>query len=73
MSIPVRFAPYMVPSVTCLPAEAKDSCDAQTAYGCKMDNKPHCILGVTVDLVLKGYRQLLQRIREGNTKPMFVR
>lgn len=72
MSIPVRFAPYMVPNVTCLPATAKDGCDSQTAYGCKVEDKPHCILGVTVDLVWKGYHYLLQRIKEGNTKPMFV-
>ena len=72
MSIPVRFAPYMVPSVTCMPAKAADKCHNAFSYGCQENNKPHCILGVTVDLVLKGYGALQQRITEGNLEPMYL-
>lgn len=73
MSIPVRFAPYMVPSVTCMPSQAADDCDNKHAYGCKQEDKPHCILNVSVELVMQGYRELLRRVTANNKEPMFLR
>ena len=66
MSNPLRFRPYMVPSVIVLPATSKgDECHARQARGCSHENEPHCILNVSVDAMKAGYTALLQRVSSG--------
>ena len=73
VSIPVRFAPYKVPSVTVFPKEALDGCKDIFSYGCNHIADAHCITSVKVETVLKGYRFLKQRIAANDITPMYIK
>lgn len=73
VSIPVRFAPYKVPSVTVFPAEALDDCDELLAYGCKRINEAHCIASIKVETVLQGYGILKRRIEANDLTPLYLK
>lgn len=73
VSIPVRFAPYKVPSVTVFPAEALDGCDDLLAYGCKHINETHCIASIKVETVLQGYSMLKHRIETNDLTPLYIK
>lgn len=73
VSIPVRFAPYKVPSVTVFPKEALDGCNDVFSYGCKHVADAHCITSVTVETVLNGYDLLKQRIAANDITPMYIK
>ena len=73
VSIPVRFAPYKVPSVTVFPAEALDDCDELLAYGCKSINEAHCIASIKVETVLQGYGILKRRIEANDLTPLYLK
>lgn len=73
MSIPVRFTPYMVPTVMVLPAHSKDDCHARMSHGCSHENEPHCILNVSVKAMQAGYTELLQRAADGINKPLLLK
>lgn len=73
VSIPVRFAPYKVPSVTVFPAEALDDCDELLAYGCKRINEAHCIASIKVETVLLGYGILKRRIEANDLTPLYLK
>lgn len=72
LSVPLRFVPYHVPSVTVFPAVRRGSCSDAWQHGCGAD-EPHCILNVTVETVLKGYEALLQKVKNGDNSPMFAK
>lgn len=65
MSVPIRFQPYHVPSVIVLPPEAAgEKCRLRHGTGCAVAEKPHCILGITVEKMLDAYKLLNQCIEE---------
>ncbi len=67
MSVPMRFRPYQVPSVIVVPAKAAGpKCTIQPGTGCA-EPHPHCILNVTVDKMLEGYKYLDKCIAEGRS------
>lgn len=70
LSIPVRFTPYGVPSVTVVPRAARDGCDDFWRHGCSHDQEPHCILGVSPEAVYAAYRTLVSRVQAGEQKPL---
>ena len=75
MSVPIRFAPYGVPGVICCPAEARGECAKGkeiTGYGCQ-EKKPHCILGVKTETVLRGYRVLQKMLQEHRIQNVFIK
>lgn len=72
-SIPSRFYPYQVPSAVIMPAEPLDGCKDALRYGCEHENEMHCIRQIEPITVLQGYFILQKRIKEGNTKPMFLK
>lgn len=65
LSIPVRFAPYRVPSVVCQPGEPRNDCRDAWRHGCSREREAHCILGVSVELMRRGYVMLRQIVAEG--------
>lgn len=74
LSIPIRFQPYKVPSVIVLPQKAAgDKCKLIYGTGCKVADKPHCILNITVEKMLQGYSFLNQRIEEHRTGAMVIK
>lgn len=73
LSIPVRFAPYRVPSVTVVPRAARDGCDDSWRYGCSHAREPHCILGVSPEVVYAAYRALVSRAQAGEQKPLIFK
>ena len=73
LSIPIRFRPYMVPSVIVLPATSKGTeCHNRHAHGCVHVDEPHCILNVSVEAMKAGYTALLQRVSNGINKLLIV-
>ncbi len=67
MSIPIRFQPYNVPAVIVLPARAAGpNCKIQPGTGCA-EEQPHCILNVTVEKMLEGYKYLDRCMAEGRS------
>lgn len=73
LSIPVRFAPYRVPSVTVVPRAARDGCDDSWRHGCSHAQEPHCILGVSPEAVYAAYRALVSRVQAGEQKPLIFK
>lgn len=73
LSIPVRFTPYHVPSVTVVPREARDGCADRWRHGCSHQNEAHCILGVRPEAALAAWGMLQDRTRAGNILPMMLR
>lgn len=74
MSIPLRFQPYKIPSVIMLPPKAAgDKCRLQHGTGCAVEEVPHCILGITVEKMLEGYKRLNQCIAEGRTAALVLK
>lgn len=73
VSIPARFAPYRVPSVTVLPEKALDGCNAPLEYGCSHVNDAHCISSIKVETVLQGYGVLKQRIGANDLTPLYIK
>lgn len=73
MSVPIRFQPYHVPSVIVLPTRAAGpKCTARHGTGCT-EQKPHCILGITVEKMLEGYKHLNRCIEEGRGGAMVLK
>lgn len=73
LSLPVRFRPYGVPSVTCVPREARDGCADAWRYGCSREGEAHCILGVTVRQVLDAYQLLRRKVAAGDARSVLFR
>ena len=73
VSIPARFAPYRVPSVTVLPEKALDGCNEAFAYGCSHTADAHCISSIKPETVLQGYGMLKQRIEANDLVPMYIK
>ena len=74
MSIPIRFQPYQVPSVIVLPPKsAGDKCKLSHGTGCAVAEGPHCILGITVEKMLDGYKRLNKCIAEGRTAALVIK
>ena len=73
VSIPARFAPYKVPSVTVFPEKALDGCNESLAYGCSHVNDAHCITAVKVETVLQGYGILKRRIEANDLTPFYIK
>ena len=73
MSIPVRFAPYRVPSVTVMPREARGNCHDVFEYGCNHHQEAHCILGVEKEAVLRAWHELRERIIRNDIRPLYLR
>ncbi len=74
MSVPVRFQPYQVPSVIVLPAiPAGDKCRLRHGTGCAGLEQPHCILGITVEKMLEGYKRLNKCIEEHRTAALVMK
>lgn len=74
MSIPLRFQPYKVPSIIMLPPKAAgEKCRLQHGTGCAVEEEPHCILGITVEKMLEGYKRLNQCIAEGRTAALVLK
>lgn len=72
MSVPIRFYPYQVPHVVLLPPTPADDCNGISAYGCEKLNECHCIKGITVDMMKKGYQALMERISKNETTPFYL-
>lgn len=73
MSIPIRFQPYQVPSVIVLPHKAAgEKCKLDHGTGCAVTEAPHCILGITVEKMLDGYKRLNKCIEEGRTAALLI-
>lgn len=67
LSIPIRFQPYHVPAVIVLPARAAGHrCNLKPGTGCA-EQQPHCILNVTVEKMLEGYKYLDRCMAEGRS------
>ena len=74
MSIPLRFQPYKVPSIIMLPPKAAgEKCILKHGTGCAVEEAPHCILGITVEKMLEGYKRLNQCIAEGRTAALVLK
>ena len=74
MSCPVRFQPYGVPAVAVLPAQpAGEKCHLNSGTGCAVKEAPHCILGVTVEKMLQGYKLLGDCIRENRKNAVLLK
>ncbi|WP_029541390.1 glycosyltransferase family 9 protein [Selenomonas sp. AB3002] len=74
MSVPIRFQPYQVPSVILLPPKAAgDKCRLSHGTGCSVAAGPHCILGITVEKMLDGYKRLNKCIEEGRTASLVLK
>ena len=73
MSVPIRFQPYHVPSVIVLPPKAAgDDCRRSHGTGCN-ELEPHCILNITVEKMLEGYKLLNRCIEEGRTASLVLK
>ena len=67
MSVPIRFQPYQVPAVIVLPARAAgQKCNDRHGTGC-VEKVPHCILNITVEKMLEGYKYLDRCMAEGRS------
>ncbi len=74
MAIPIRFQPYQVPSVVVLPPKAAgDKCKLDYGTGCAAKDGPHCILGITVEKMLEGYKRLNKCIEEQRTAALVIK
>ncbi len=74
MSVPIRFQPYHVPSVIVLPPDvAGDKCRLRHGTGCAVTDTPHCILGITVEKMLEGYKRLNKCIEEQRTAALVIK
>lgn len=74
MSIPIRFQPYQVPSVIVIPPKAGgEKCKLGYGAGCAVLDKPHCILGITVEKMLEGYKLLNKCIEEKRTASLVLK
>lgn len=74
MSVPIRFQPYQVPSVIVLPPKAAGpKCQLRHGTGCAVAEGPHCILGITVEKMLDGYKRLNKCIEEGRTASLVLK
>lgn len=74
MSVPIRFQPYHVPSIIVLPPKAAgDKCRLSHGTGCSVAGEPHCILGITVEKMLEGYKLLNKSIEEGRTMSIVLK
>lgn len=73
-SIPVKDAPYNVPSVTVLPKYALDECKNNQGHvsGCSRDSEVHCIKQINESTLLRGYKLLIQQIKTNNVEPQFI-
>lgn len=73
LSVPVRFQPYHVPAVIVVPPKAAGpKCNAGHGTGCTAQ-EPHCILGITVEKMLEGYKYLNKNIQEGRNAVMMLK
>ena len=73
MSIPIRFQPYQTPAVIVLPKKAAgEKCRLTYGTGCAEQGGPHCILGITVERMLEGYKRLNKCIEEGRTAALVI-
>ena len=74
MSVPIRFQPYQVPSVIVIPPHklGKD-CVLIHGTGCAVADRPHCILGITVEKMLEGYEMLETCIRDGRIGSLILK
>lgn len=74
MAVPVRYQPYQVPAVVVLPPVAADKkCNELFGYGCARKDEHHCIAGVTVAKVRKGWNLLQQRIAAGENNVVIMK
>ena len=74
LSIPIRFQPYHVPAVIVLPAKAAGpECQIRPSTGCAVEERPHCILNVTVEKMLEGYKYLNKCIEERRMAAMVLK
>ena len=74
LAVPIRFQPYQVPSIIVLPAKAADpKCQLRYGTGCAVKEGPHCILGITVEKMLEGYKRLNKCIEEGRTAALVIK
>ncbi|MBO6290889.1 MAG: glycosyltransferase family 9 protein [Selenomonas sp.] len=73
LSVPIRFQPYRVPAVIVLPAKAAGPrCRIRPGTGCAED-EPHCILNITVEKMLEGYKYLNKCIEERRMAAMVLK
>ena len=73
LSIPIRFQPYRVPSVVVLPPRAAgEKCRLHDSTGCT-EKEAHCILGITVEKMLDGYKLLNKCIEDGRTAALVIK
>lgn len=73
LSIPVRFTPYRVPSVTVMPRVARDGCNDYWRHGCSHEGEPHCILEVSPAAMYAAYHTLVSRVQAGEQRPMIFK
>ena len=74
LSVPIRFQPYHVPAVIVLPAKAAGpECQIRPGTGCAVKERPHCILNVTVEKMLEGYKYLSKCIKERRLAAMVLK
>ncbi len=74
MAVPVRFQPYQVSAVVVLPPKAVDEkCKELFGYGCAHKDEHHCIAGVTVEKMRKGWNLLQQRIATGENNVVIMK
>lgn len=74
MSVPCRYRPYGVPAVAVIsPQAAAQECRELFGYGCAHKDEHHCIKGVTVEKVRKGWNLLQQRIAAGEKNVVIMK
>ena len=74
MAVPVRFQPYHVPAVVVIAPKAEaPECKELFGYGCAHKDEHHCIKGVTVEKVRKGWNLLQQRIAAGEKNVVIMK
>ena len=74
MSVPIRFQPYQVPSVIVIPPKKLgEKCELRHGTGCSVATEPHCILGITVEKMLEGYKMLNGCIRDGRIGSLILK
>lgn len=72
------YHPYNIPLVMVQPEHALPECAEDTeenphsAYGCKVSDEPHCITQIETKTLLKGFKQLKERVAKKINEPIYI-